>query len=96
MPFQIKPIREFLVRPSVPAALARMPEPGNLDRRRAASLAGRAPHPRDSGSYKGRRFATGGGRSLRPPLSLGAIMRHIIVIANARLKQYQNRTQTLT
>src|SRR5712671_1269215 len=26
MPFQIKPIREFLVRPSVPPALARMPE----------------------------------------------------------------------
>jgi starch phosphorylase len=26
MPFQIKPLREFLVRPSVPAALSRMPE----------------------------------------------------------------------
>ena len=26
MPFQIKPIREFLVRPSIPAALSRMSE----------------------------------------------------------------------
>src|SRR5271167_2598913 len=26
MPFQIKPIREFLVRPSMPPALSRMPE----------------------------------------------------------------------
>jgi len=26
MPFQIQPIREFLVRPAIPASLSRMPE----------------------------------------------------------------------
>lgn len=102
-----------------PVLLALMPELGHLDRKRAASLAGCAPHPRDSGTFKGRRFAAGGRRQLRPLLfvaamaashsnshlavihrrlcaagkskltALGALMRHIIVIANARLKEYE-------
>lgn len=109
-----------------PVLLALMPELGHIDRKRAASLAGCAPHARDSGARKGRRFATGGRRQLRPLLftaamaashskshlaaiykrlraagkskltALGAIMRHIIVIANARLKVYQNTQIRLT
>jgi len=109
-----------------PVLLALMPELGQLDRKRAASLAGCAPHPRDSGTWKGRRFAQGGRRQLRPLLftaamaasqgknslattyrrmiaagktkmtALGAIMRHIIVIANARLRDYENGTMRLT
>jgi transposase len=106
--------------------LATMPELGHIDRKRAASLAGCAPHARDSGAYMGRRFAAGGRRQLRPLLfiaamaashskshlatlykrllaagkakmtALGALMRHIVVIANARLKQYENDQRGLT
>jgi transposase len=109
-----------------PVLLALMPELGHIDRKKAASLAGCAPHPRDSGTYRGRRFATGGRRQLRPLLfiaamaasisrthlaqtykrllaagkskltALGALMRHIIVIANARLKEYENNQSRLT
>lgn len=109
-----------------PVLLALMPELGHIDRKRAASLAGCAPHPRDSGTYRGRRFATGGRRQLRPLLfiaamaasisnthlaqtyknliavgkskltALGALMRHIIVIANARLRDYENQKTRLT
>lgn len=109
-----------------PVLLALMPELGQLDRKRAASLAGCAPHPRDSGTWKGRRFAQGGRRQLRPLLfiaamaasqgknslaatykrliaagkakmtALGAIMRHIIVIANARLREYEAQQMRLT
>ncbi|MGV2069128.1 IS110 family RNA-guided transposase [Agrobacterium sp. 22-226-1] len=109
-----------------PVLLAIMPELGLIDRKQAASLAGCAPHARDSGAHKGRRFATGGRRQLRPLLftaamaasqsnshlattyrrllsagkskltALGAIMRHIVVIANARLKEYENIQTRLT
>jgi transposase len=97
--------------------LALMPEPGRITRRRAASLAAVAPHPRDSGTTNPRRKTTGGRRHLRPilfiaaltaargdntlaaffrklveagkpkRLALVAVMRKIIVIANARLAQ---------
>jgi transposase len=43
--------------------LAAMPELGTLTRRQAASLAGCAPHPRDSGNTQGYR-RTAGGRTL--------------------------------
>jgi len=109
-----------------PVLLALMPELGHIGRRQAASLAGCAPHPRDSGAYKGRRFATGGRRQLRPLLftaamaashsnsplaetykrlvgagkskltALGALMRHIIVIANTRLREYEAQEMRLT
>jgi transposase len=95
--------------------LALMPELGRISRRRAASLAAVAPHPRDSGTTHLRRKTTGGRRALRPilfiaaltatrgdnklahffkrlvqagkpkRLALVAVMRKIIVIANARL-----------
>lgn len=109
-----------------PVLLDSMPELGHLGRKQAASLAGCAPHPRDSGNHKGRRFATGGRRQIRPLLfvaamaasqsksnlaaiyrrllangksklvALGAIMRHIVVIANARLKEYETQNLRLT
>jgi transposase len=109
-----------------PMLLALMPELGHIGRRQAASLAGCAPHPRDSGAHHGRRFATGGRRQLRPLLftaalaasqsrsplaqayrrlvdagkskltAIAALMRRIIVIANARLRQYEAQQMRLT
>jgi transposase len=99
-----------------------MPELGHVDRRRAASLAACAPHPRDSGTSHGHRTTTGGRRQIRPPLftaalaairgnnsfaetyrrllaagkpkrlAINAIMRHIIVVANARLRSLNDAT----
>jgi len=99
--------------------LALMPELGTLDRRRAASLAAVAPHPRDSGTIRKHRTTSGGRRELRPMLflaaltavrgknvladfyrrlveagkpkrlALTAVMRKIVVIANARLAQLE-------
>ncbi len=42
--------------------LAAMPEPGGLDAKAAASLAGLAPVARESGQWQGRRFIQGGPR----------------------------------
>jgi transposase len=97
--------------------VALMPELGSASRRRAASLAAVAPHPRDSGTTSQARRTTGGRRMLRPilfiaaltavrgkntlaaffqklvakgkpkRLALVAVMRKIVIIANARLAQ---------
>lgn len=97
--------------------VALMPELGSASRRRAASLAAVAPHPRDSGTTNQARRTTGGRKMLRPilfiaaltavrgkntlaaffqklvakgkpkRLALVAVMRKIIVVANARLAQ---------
>jgi len=103
--------------PVVAATLiAQMPELGPINRRQAASLAGCAPHPRDSGKANQYRATKGGRRYLRPPLfvaalaasrgqnkladayrtfvkagkpkrvALVALMRRIITIANAKLR----------
>ena len=54
--------------------LALIPELGQLNRRQAASLAGLAPHPRDSGQTSMRRRTGSGGRDgLRPTLFLAAL-----------------------
>ena len=96
---------------------ALMPELGRLNRREVASLAGLAPHPYESGSYKGYRKTRGGREHIKPVLfmaaltasrsmgelgqfyerllknskkkmvALVALMRKIIVIANARVKE---------
>lgn len=96
--------------------LAYMPELGKATRRQVASLAGLAPHPRDSGKTKGYRRTTGGRALLKRALflpamsaakhdktlsetytrllengkkklvALTAIMRKMIVIANARIR----------
>jgi len=96
--------------------LAMMPELGELTRRQAASLAGCAPHPKDSGKTNGYRRTSGGReivkRSLfmaamaarnfhpelklfyqklrengkKPMVALVAIMRKLITIINAKLR----------
>jgi transposase len=98
--------------------LAYMPELGQLNRKEIASLAGLAPHPRESGTKSWRRTTIGGRRSLRPILFMSsmsasrshtrlgsfykslidrkkkpivaqvALMRKIIVIANAKIRDY--------
>ncbi len=98
--------------------LASMPELGTLTRRQAASLAGCAPHPRDSGKTQGYRATRGGrggvkrslfmaamaarrfnldlrlfyerliGNGKKPMVAITAIMRKLIVILNAKLRDY--------
>lgn len=50
-----------------------MPELGTLTRRKAASLAGCAPHPRDSGNYRGYRVTTGGRATVKRALFMAAL-----------------------
>lgn len=102
-----------------PTILAEMPELGHLTRRQAASLAGVAPHPKDSGKYHGYRRMNGGRPSVKralfiaaltasrnenkpfgayykqliqngktPIKAIGALMRKIIVVLNARMKDH--------
>jgi transposase len=96
-----------------------MPELGTLTRRKAASLAGCAPHPRDSGAFKGYRATTGGRAAVKralfmaalsarksnpalrafyerlvqkgkkPMTAMTAVMRKLIVILNAMLRDAQ-------
>ncbi len=99
--------------------LSHLPELGNLTRRQVASLAGCAPHPKDSGAYRGYR-ATRGGRThvkralfmaamaarrfnpnlrafyerliengKKPIVAITAIMRKIITILNAKIRDAQ-------
>ena len=100
----------------MPMLLALMPELGSLNRRQVASLAGVAPHPKDSGKVSWHRATFGGRRTIRPALftaaltacrgdgplatayktmvkagkpkrlALTALMRKIITIANARVR----------
>lgn len=55
------------------ALLAFLPELGLLNRRQIASLAGLAPHPRDSGETRKRRIMTGGRADLRPVMFMAAL-----------------------
>ena len=98
------------------AILAEMPEIGTMNQKQAASLAGVAPHPNQSGLKTGYARTRGGRRKMRPILfiaalsvtrtkstlsafyhklvakgkakmcALVAIMRKLILIANARIK----------
>ncbi|MBB3346130.1 transposase [Sphingomonas sp. BK069] len=109
-----------------PLLLATLPELGTLGRRQAASLAGCAPHPRDSGTRAGPRHPAGGRRQIRPALfiaamaaargtnpladfyrrlvatgkpkrlALAAVMRKIVTIANARLRDLPHPASQLT
>ena len=97
--------------------LAAMPEPGGLDAKAAASLAGLAPVARESGQWQGKRFIQGGrtrarrllhmaavaatrhnpdlgrkyrdliGRGKPPKVALVAVMRKLLLLANALLRQ---------
>jgi transposase len=53
--------------------LALLPELGRVGPKQAASLAGLAPHPRDSGASNRRRTMTGGRAGLRPVLFMAAL-----------------------
>lgn len=53
--------------------LAVMPELGTMDRRRVASLAGLAPHPRDSGQHQGKRVIVAGRKSVRTALYMASL-----------------------
>lgn len=62
------------VGPTVLATLlGELPELGTLDRRRLASLAGLAPHARESGTWKGARRIWGGRRKVREALYIAAL-----------------------
>ena len=54
--------------------VARLPELGRLDRRAIASMAGLAPHARDSGQMRGRRRIWGGRAEVRRMLYLAAFI----------------------
>ena len=61
--------------PTLSAVLiARLPELGQLDHRRIASLAGLAPHARDSGTHCGKRHVWGGRADVRRTLYLAAFI----------------------
>jgi transposase len=58
---------------SAATLIAQMPELGSLQRRQAASLAGTAPHPNESGTAKGRRRQRGGRPQVRTALFMPAL-----------------------
>jgi len=51
-----------------------LPEIGTLDRKQAGSLAGLAPHNRESGQWKGKSFISGGRKPLRDALYMPALV----------------------
>lgn len=105
------------------ALLACLPELGQRESKQIASLCGLAPHPKDSGEYRGKRCIAKGGRSLKSlifmaamaasrhktgilsefynrlikngkekKVSMVAVARKIVVIANARIREYYRQT----
>lgn len=68
--------------------IALMPELGRLNRRQAASLAGLAPHPQDSGQFAGRRRIGHGRQGLRPVLFMAALA---AARANPTFKAFAHR-----
>jgi transposase len=106
---------------TAPAFVALIPELGSLNRRQIASLCGVAPHPKQSGNWKGYAKTLGGRRHIRPMLYLSAmavarskgrlgtwyreliargkkplvalvaLMRKIIVIANAKARDARQK-----
>ena len=71
--------------------MARLPEPGRLDRRRIAALAGLAPHAADSGRSRGKRRIRGGRADVRRSLCLAGFVasRH-----DPAIKAFRARLQT--
>ena len=77
--------------PALSAVLiARLPELGQLDHRRIASLAGLAPHACDSGLHRGKRHVWGGRADVRRTLYFAAF---IASRYDPALKAFRNRLQ---
>lgn len=68
--------------------LAELPELGSLNRRQVAALAGLAPHPRDSGQWRGRRTIGGGRAPVRRALYMAAL---VAARSNRHLKAFYQR-----
>lgn len=68
--------------------LAELPELGTLNRRQAAALAGLAPHPRESGQWRGRRSIGGGRAPVRRALYMAAL---VAARSNRLLKTFYQR-----
>ena len=68
--------------------LGNMPELGTLTRRQAASLAGCAPHPKDSGKSAGYRSTTGGRAAVKRALFMAALSASRF---NAVLREFYER-----
>lgn len=70
--------------------LAELPELGTLNRHQAAALAGLAPHPRDSGQWRGQRHIGGGRAQVRRALYMAALVaarsNHILKVFYQRLR----------
>ena len=71
--------------------LAELPELGTLNRGQAAALSGLAPHPRESGRWKGRRTTGGGRAQVRRVLYMAAL---VAARANPILKPFYQRLRT--
>jgi transposase len=67
--------------------LGELPELGTLDRRKIASLAGLAPHARESGTWRGTRRIWGGRRKVREALYIAALSASRSVPALKALRQ---------
>lgn len=70
------------------SVLAELPELGTLNRRQVAALAGLAPHPRESGSWQGRRTIGGGRAPVRRALYMAAL---VAAHSNSHLKVFYQR-----
>lgn len=68
--------------------LAELPELGTLNRRQAAALAGLAPHPRESGQWRGRRSIGGGRATVRRVLYMAAL---VAAHSNRHLKAFYQK-----
>lgn len=68
--------------------MAELPELGSLDNARISSLAGLAPHPRDSGPMRGQRHISGGRKKVRRVLYMAALR---CVRVNTILKAFYQR-----
>jgi transposase len=68
--------------------LAELPELGSLNRRQAAALAGLAPHPRESGQWRGQRTIGGGRAPVRRSLYMAAL---VAARSNRLLKAFYQR-----
>ena len=72
--------------------LSELPELGKLNRKQIASLAGLAPHNRDSGNYRGRRVIWGGRSIIREKLYMVALSAKKY---NEELVLFANRLESL-